>query len=122
MEKKSLFGKMLTSRRTNDLYPPSDDDIKDKYPNLWEFMTHTYIDEETYKDPAKLNVSMGVGCFTVELIDSALGFMVNTTTERLDGVLDAMEQALTSPNPPIKYFKDSQIKVKKRPKKTKDEE
>lgn len=118
----NVFENILNSRRAGSLYAHPDDDGLQLYPVLWEFLTRTYVDEETYKDPAKLSITLSSGGFAVELVDGALGLMVNTTSERLTDAFRSIETALTSPNPPIRYFKDQEVKLKKRPKKTKKEE
>lgn len=112
----NVFERVLKSRQTADLYPDGEDNGGEVWPQLWAFLTHTKIDDETYKDPAKLSITLGAGEFVVELVDGALGIMVNATSTRLSEALDCMEAALTSPNPPIRYFRDAEPKLKKRKK------
>jgi hypothetical protein len=116
-ETRSVFDQILQNRREGLLYPHPDDDGGLQFPVLWEFLTRTQVDDETFKEPAKLSVSLGSGGFAVEIVDGALGLMVNTTSETLSGAFQAIERALNSPNIPVRYFKDSEVKLKRKPKK-----
>lgn len=110
----NLFSEILRSRREGELYPNPDDSSSETRPKLWEFLTRTIVDSEYSKDPAKLSVQLTSGGFSVELVDPSLGVMINCTTPYLDDAFDAMERILGQPNPPIRIFRDQDIKLKKR--------
>lgn len=112
-----IFHEIIKNRRTGNLYPHPDDGSGVSYPILWEFLTRTEVDDEHTKEPAKLTISLSVGGFALEIVDPSLGFMVSCTTERLSEAFSAIEEVLRSPNPPIRYFRDSEIKLKRKPKK-----
>lgn len=118
---RSLFSRVYDHRQAAELSPPEGDGAEVRYPVLWEFLTRTVLDEEHAKEPARLSIQMGPSCFAVELVDASFGVMVSCVAPSLETAFQAIEDTLTGPNPPLRYFRDSELKLKKRkkpPKKT----
>lgn len=109
----SLFETVVRNRRGGALYPHPSDNARLSIPSVWEFLTRTTVDEECTKEPAKITITLTSGGFAVELIDSALGIMVSAVSDRLLTALEALERVLSSPNVPVKYFKDHKTSFKR---------
>ena len=91
-----------------------DDPGKAKWPELWKWLTTIYVGPNHIKQPARLNISMGPEGVLVQLSDRDLACGIGISCPHLVDVFEALERALTGPNPPIQSWGKSEPKVRKR--------
>lgn len=75
-----------------------DDPAREKYPELWRWMTQTDCPGNRVKQPATLMVRVGPEGILVSLNDRDLGYAVDVCCPHLTMILESLERALTSDN------------------------
>jgi hypothetical protein len=115
----SRFDEVLRARLAeNGLALPDDEQARKDYPTLWEFLTRTEVEGQRLKEPAKVTVAVGLGCWTVGLSDGSLGMGLTATSRTLLDAFEALEQALRDPKAAWSVWKGRSVDLRdrKRPK------
>jgi hypothetical protein len=92
----------------------ADDPAREKYPQLWAWLSTVYVGRDSVKNPAYLSVRLGPEGVLASLVDRDLSVAVEITASRLEDVLGALESALTGPAPPIKSWGRKEPHLRKR--------
>jgi len=87
---------------------------RDKYPNLWEWLTQTGEGTEYIYQPASISVQLGPEGVFVSMTHRDLQVSCSVSCEYLDDALVALELALSDPHPPIKAWGKSEPILRKR--------
>lgn len=96
---------------------PSDDEARSRWPNLWEFMTHTDAGDNKLKEPARITLSLGLGEWMIDLADQSLGVGLSAASATLQDAFDRLEKAMTAPNAPWRVWRGKDAIFKDKPKK-----
>lgn len=91
-----------------------DDPARERWPNLWEWLTKTTAGSNHVKDPATLTIRVGPEGALASLNDRSLGYALDVACPHLVDVLDAVERELASPDPAIRVLGKGEPKVRKR--------
>lgn len=94
-----------------------DDPAKEKWPNLWSWMTRTDAGKDHVMQPASLSIRAVGGGIHVSVSSRDLATSVGVTVLYLVDALDALEKALGDPSTPTTSWgrKEPQLR-KRRPK------
>lgn len=92
----------------------ADDPARERWPQLWEWLTRIYVGRDDMKQPATITIACAPGGVSVRLSDRDLGVSVETATAHLEDALDSLEVALNNPNPSIKAWGNKEPKLRKR--------
>jgi len=91
-----------------------DDPAREKYPQLWDWMSRCYQGKDYLRTPSTLSVSLGPEGVLVSVTDRDLCVTVTMATPFLEEIFRAMEIALASDNPPMKFWGKSEPHLRKR--------
>lgn len=95
---------------------PDSDPAKQDYPSLWEWLTSIDAGPTHVKDPGKMTVKATPGGWLVCLTDEAFGVTIDVPCDRLDGILEALEKALSDSRTAIRYWPNHKAKLRPRAK------
>jgi len=96
------------------------DPAKGKWPRLWRWLTSTDAGEEFVKEPGTITLKATPEGWQATLSDRTFGTSVDSTSESLEGVFDALEAMLGSSNPVIRQWPNHKIELKRKSKKKED--
>lgn len=91
---------------------------REKYPNLWEWLTQTGEGTEYIYQPASITIQLGPEGIFASMTHRDLQVSCSVACENLDDALVALELALADPHPPIKSWGKSEPSLRKRRKQT----
>ena len=78
-----------------------EDPAKERWPELWQWLTRIYVGKDKLVTPASLSIRMVTGGVAVSCSHRDLAVAVSCTTPLLADVLDAIEKALADPSTPL---------------------
>jgi hypothetical protein len=90
------------------------DPTKEKYPNLWDWLSRHYVGREHVKQPATLTIRLGPEGALATLTDRDLSVSIDVAAPHLDDVYEAIEAALVSNCPPIRSWGKKEPQLRKR--------
>lgn len=90
-----FLDKLARLRAEGDGAPlPDDQEARTNYPVLWELLTcRTCLDDQA-RVPARVTISVGMGCWTIGLFDETLAISVEATSAVLGTAFLALESKL----------------------------
>jgi len=91
-----------------------DDPSIQAHPELWKWLATTEAGPDHLKDPARLSLKLVPGGVLVSLSDDAYGVSLDASCDTLLGALDAIEQALRSPQPAFRTWNRTEVKIRKK--------
>lgn len=91
-----------------------DDPAREKYPNLWEFLSTVYVGRDKLKQPARLTISLGPGGVLVQLVDPDLRQSLGMACAHLDEVLAQLEAAVSDPKAAWRPWGKGEPQLRKR--------
>jgi len=71
-----------------------DDPAKEKWPQLWDWLTRIYVGVDKIKQPATVFITMGPGGVMARMSDRDLSYSVGVNVPNLADVFDALENQL----------------------------
>lgn len=92
----------------------AEDPAREKWPNLWEWLTRVYVGKDNIMTPASLSIRAITGGVAVSCSHRDLAKAVNCTTPFLADALDAIERALADPSTPLASWGRKEPQVRKR--------
>ena len=94
-----------------------DDPAREKWPEIWEWMTQVETADGHIMQPASISFVLGPEGVIVTLTHRDLKMGASISVPHLHMGMDALESALAGPNPPLRFWgKDLPYLKKKRPK------
>lgn len=91
------------------------DPAREKYPNLWRWLTQTEGGQDHILQPAVVSVQLGPEGTLVSMTHRDFKVTCSVACPHLEGCFDALESALSQANPPLRVWgKDPQVRLKKR--------
>lgn len=110
-----IFDRVFNARLSeNGASWPNDDQARKDYPNLWEFLTRVEAEGGRLKEPARVSISLGLGCWSVQLSDAALGVGLSATSQTLLEAFDSLEKAIVNPGAAWQVWKGKEPILKER--------
>jgi hypothetical protein len=73
---------------------PPDEQARKTFPLLWELLTCKTVFSDQGCLPAKLTIEVGLGTWQVSVFHSGLAMGIGTTSDTLQGAVQAMEECL----------------------------
>ena len=101
---------------------PDDNRSATELPTLWSFLTRRDVDGNLSKEPATINVRLGLGTWLVTLTDPSLEVSLTTTVNALADALPQLERAVNAPSAPWSPWRRSKGKFDKVHKKSPGQE
>lgn len=92
---------------------PDDDDSRRQLPILWSFLTRRDVDGKLAKEPATINIRLGLGAWLVTITDPSLEVSMTTTTPVLSESLQQLEAAARDPRAPWSPWRRSKGKFER---------
>jgi hypothetical protein len=92
---------------------PDDDNSRHELPVLWSFLTRRDVDGNLAKEPAAINLRLGLGQWLVTLTDPSLEVSLTVVVPVLAQALHSLEAAAQSPAAPWQPWKRSKGKFEK---------
>lgn len=92
----------------------ADDPAKERWPELWRWLTTIYIGRDEMKQPPSLTIKAAPGGVVISLTDRDLGISVDAFVGHLEDAIDALEQALNSDTPTIRAWSNKEPSLRKR--------
>lgn len=105
---------------------PPDDIFAKEYPWLWELLTCRIIWDEKQKLPARLSISVGMGCWVVSVQDESLAMSMSVTSPTIADAFREVEAALHTGqcwteyrkrNPKLREVPEEKVKPRRHPRK-----
>jgi len=90
-----------------------DDPARESMPELWEWLATIYPVEGRVKNPATIIITLGPQGVLANMNDRDLGYAVSATSKHLSGIFQALQDALTSPVPPVRSYGKKEPKLRK---------
>lgn len=101
----------------NRVFGLPDDPAREKYPEIWSWLTKVETEDGHLMQPASISIVLGPEGCIVSLTHRDLTMSASVSTPHLQDALDAMETALASPHPPLRFWgKNLPTLRKKKPK------
>jgi len=91
-----------------------DDPAKDRWPELWRWMTQIYVGRDEMKQPATLSIKAAPGGVVISLSDRDLCIAVDAFVANLEDALDALEASLNSATPSTRAWNNREPTLRKR--------
>lgn len=91
-----------------------DDPAREKFPNLWDWMSRIYVGKDNVKQPATLAIRLGPEGILVTLTDRDMAVSFDVAAPSLLLAFEAMETALASANPPMRSWGKKEPTLRKR--------
>lgn len=79
---------------------PDDDTSQLSLPILWSFLTRRDVDGNLSKEPATINIRLGLGAWLVTITDPSLEVTLTASVTVLSEALAQLEEVARSPNAP----------------------
>jgi len=115
----SVFNRMVQKAIADTVSFGDDfDPCRSALPTLWHWLTCTEAGPDHIKEPAKLTIKATPGGFYASLADDTFGVSIDASAEHLHECFEALEKALTSPQPAIRTWPKHEVQLKKKKKKT----
>ncbi len=76
----------------------ADDPARERWPNLWAWLTQVEVGKDYIVQPASLSISMVVGGVQVSVSNRDLAISARATTRNLGDALDAIEAVCSDPS------------------------
>lgn len=92
----------------------ADDPAKERWPELWRWLTTIYIGRDEMKQPPSITIKAAPGGVVISLTDRDLGISVDAFVGHLEDAIDALEQALNSDTPTIRAWSNKEPSLRKR--------
>jgi len=96
------------------LFGSQDDPAKDKWPNLWGWLTKAYVGGNYLKQPATVNVSASATGFVVRLTDRDLACSCTVAVTHLEQAFDSLEAQLSNGNVGWQHWGKKEPQLRKR--------
>jgi len=103
---------ILTAMGEDRSVGKADDPAKEKWPQLWEWLSTIYVGRDRIKQPAVLTVQLGPDGVLARLTDRDLAVSVNVSCAHLGNVMDAIETVLNSPDIPVQSWGKREPKLR----------
>lgn len=101
----------------NRVFGLADDPAREKWPNVWDWLTKVETEDGHVMQPASLTLVLGPEGVIVNLTHRDLTMGATISVPHLGDALDAMEGALASAHPPLRFWgKNLPTLKRKRPK------
>lgn len=112
----SAFDRVLeTALGDNRKVGLPDDPAADLYPEVWRWLTQTEGGVDHILQPAVITIQLGPEGALVSLTHRDLKTSCSIACPHLGMAIEVLEQALSSPNPPLRTWgKDPQVRLRKR--------
>lgn len=122
MAKASSVVERLIEQRSGDdeTQLPPDETLRKECPETWKWLTWKGQGTPYVKEPAVVRITLGVGCWTVTISDGDAMVSMDVTSLRFQDIPQALEKALSGPNPPLKSWKGKEPHFRERKKPKKD--
>jgi len=91
-----------------------DDPAREKFPNLWAWLTTIYVGRDHLKQPATLTVRLGPEGVIASLTDRDLCVSLDASSGTLEGIFAEVERLLSSDTPPIRVWGKKEPQLRKR--------
>jgi len=91
-----------------------DDPAKDRWPELWRWLTTIYVGRDDMKQPPSISIRAAPGGVVISLTDRDLGITVDAATAHLEDALDALEASLNSATPSMRAWSNKEPTLRKR--------
>jgi len=91
-----------------------DDPARDKYPDLWDFLTRWIVSSKEMKSPATLSIKAGPEGFVATISDRDMQLGLDVAIPHLGELLDRIEAAIGDPNTAWKNWGRKEPKFRKR--------
>jgi hypothetical protein len=91
-----------------------DDPAREKWPELWEWLSRIYVGHDKIKQPATLFITLGPGGVMARLNDRDLSYSVGASCQNLVDVFDAIEAQLNTANSNVGSWGKKDPNVRKR--------
>lgn len=91
-----------------------EDAAREKYPELWEFLTKWAVSAKEMKTPAVISFRAGPDGFIASLSDRDMGLGVDVAIPNLDDAWALIEKAINDPNTVWKNWGKKEPKFRKR--------
>lgn len=92
---------------------PDDPRSAKELPTLWSFLTRRDVNGNLSKEPAAINIRLGLGAWLVTLTDQSLEVSLTTTVSELAASLEQLEVAVNNPSAPWSPWRRSKGKFEK---------
>jgi len=91
-----------------------DDPAAERWPLLWEWLTSWRAGDLYVKTPPTITLRLGPGGALASVNDRDIAKALDVSFLHLADVFDAIEQALSSPNPAVRNIGRNEPKIRKR--------
>jgi len=91
-----------------------DDTARERWPNLWEWLSRIYIGDDRMMQPASLSIVLGPEGTIASVSNRDLQTRVVVSTPFLADALDALEAELSKDTPNIQSWGKTEPKLRKR--------
>ncbi len=81
-----------------------EDPAREKWPQLWEWLSMIYVGRDKMKAPALITIQLGPGGVIARLNDRDLAVSVTASFPHLEQLFDQFELLLNSPDIPIQVY------------------
>ncbi len=105
---------VLHAMGENKVLGNAEDPAKQRYPNLWEWMSVVYVGRDRIKTPASLSIRLGPEGVLATLTDRDLAVSVDAVSPTLEGILAAIEKQLADNPASIKSWGKKEANMRKR--------
>lgn len=92
---------------------PDDPESREALPILWSFLTRRDVDGNLAKEPATINIRLGLGSWIVTLTDPSLEVSLTTVVPALRSSIEHLEEAASRTDAPWAPWKGSVGKFSK---------
>lgn len=90
------------------------DPARERYPELWRWLSTVYVGKDRLKQPATLTIRLGPGGVLASLTDRDLCITVEVSVPELADTLAQVEAQLTAGNPVIRSWGNKEPQLRKR--------
>lgn len=110
----SLDRALLQAAGEGQKFGREDDPARERFPNLWQWLTTVYVGRDNLKQPATLTVRAGPEGFIATLTDRDLAVAVDASSPQLQGLFAEIERLLASETPPIRTWGKREPNLRRR--------
>jgi len=98
----------------NKVFGREDDPAKTALPNVWDWLTTTYVGGNMIKMPASITIQMVQEGVAIRITDRDLACAVEANCSHLSEALQALELVLSNPSVPIRTWGRKEPQLRKR--------
>ena len=91
-----------------------DDPARDKFPDLWEWLSTVNVRGDRIKTPARVSIALGPEGTLVQLVDRDLAVSINVACRYLEQSFEALQASLISGSVPIASWGKREPVLRKR--------